>query len=177
VFMRQGQQVVINPASGVKTAPQHLLGFLGHALSFSDAVYGGSPTPNLRFLLKGHAVEGIDSLTFDMNGQSLTGAGVPKDFTWNGGENSLIRVTQNPGGGGLQFLSFSGTWAPFKFFAAAESWTPSGSNTYTLDWKPKTGDQQVSFNGKPVTISYDLEMTGANVFSKAFLAGMKCSAN
>jgi hypothetical protein len=35
----------------------------------------------------------------------------------------------------------------------------------------------MSFNGKPVTISYDLEMTGAPVFSKAFLAAMRCSAN
>ncbi|MGA3212480.1 MAG: ImcF-related family protein [Terriglobales bacterium] len=177
VFMRQGTEVTINPASGVKGASPRLLAFLGHALSFSDAVFGNSPTPNLRFILKGHPVEGIGTLTFDMNGQDLTGAGVPKDFIWTGGEMSQIRVTEKPGGGGYQFLAFSGTWAPFKFFAAAEKWTQSGGSTYTLDWTPKTGDQPMSFNGKPVTISYDLEMTGAPVFSKAFLAAMRCSAN
>jgi hypothetical protein len=31
--------------------------------------------------------------------------------------------------------------------------------------------------GKPLTLRYDLDMQGAPVFNKSFLAGIRCSAN
>jgi type VI protein secretion system component VasK len=117
-------------------------------------------------------------VTFDMNGQTLLASASPKQFTWTGGEMGQVRVTGSMGGTELGILNYSGPWAVFQFFSEADRWQNSG-NGQSVEWVPKSGTsgQPMIVSGKPLTLRYDLEMQGAPVFNKSFLAGMRCSAN
>ncbi len=176
VLVRQGPEFALNPATGAKLSGQ-FMAFFNRAAAFSDALYpGGSPTPNLRFTLRPYPVEGIQSLSFELNGQTLVAPGGARDFTWTGGEMSEVRVTGKLGGADLGILNYGGPWALFHFFAEADKWQTSG-NTYTLEWIPKSGQsaQPMIVSGKPLTLRYDLQLPGAPVFNKAFLGGLRCT--
>jgi len=178
LVVRQGTNFVVNPSGGVKITPA-FLGFFNRAVQFSEAVYAGnSPQPQLRFTLRPYPVTGIEALTFDMNGQTLPTPGPAKQFTWTGGDMGEVRVTGKMGGAELGILSYSGTWALFQFFSEADRWETAG-NTHTVEWVPKSGlsAQPMMVGGKPLTLRYDLEMAGAPVFNRAFLAGLRCTAN
>jgi type VI secretion system protein ImpL len=176
VLVRQGSGYVINPASGARVSP-HFLAFFNRAVEFSEALYpGNSPTPNLRFTLRPYTVDGIQSLTFEMNSQKLVAPGSAKDFAWTGGDMNQVRVVGKLGGADLGILSYSGPWAVFHFFAEADKWQTSG-NTHVVEWIPKSGQsaQPMIISGKPLTLRYDLQMAGAPVFNKAYLAGLRCA--
>ena len=109
LLLRQGSEYVVNPSSGAKVSPGFLR-FFNHAVQFSETVYpGGSPTPQLHFTLHPYPVQGMQELTFDMNGQTLPASGSPKQFTWTGGDMGQVRVTGSMGGAELGILSYSGT--------------------------------------------------------------------
>jgi type VI protein secretion system component VasK len=137
----------------------------------------GSARANLNFRLKPYAVEGIQGPTLDINGQTLTAPGGPKQFTWDGGQMAALHVSGKLGGSDISFLSYSGTWAIFQFFAEADRWQPAG-NMYSVEWTPRSGTsgQAMMIAGKPLTLRYDLELSGAPVFSKAFLGSLRCPA-
>jgi len=178
MVVKQGNEYVVNPASGAKISPG-FIHFFNHATQFSETVYpGGSQAPQLRFTLRPYPVPGIQEVTFDMNGQTLLASASPKQFTWTGGEMGQVRVTGSMGGTELGILNYSGPWAVFQFFSEADRWQNSG-NGQSVEWVPKSGTsgQPMIVSGKPLTLRYDLEMQGAPVFNKSFLAGMRCSAN
>jgi type VI protein secretion system component VasK len=123
-------------------------------------------------------VQGLQELTFDMNGQTLTSSASPKQFTWTGVETGAVRVNGSMGGAELGILNYSGTWAVFQYFSEADRWQSSGS-AQSVEWVPRSGTsgQPMMVGGKPLTLRYDLDMQGAPVFNKSFLAGIRCSAN
>ena len=178
LVLKQGDEYVVNPASGAKINP-NFIRFFNHAMQFSETVYpGGSQSPQLRFTLHPFPVQGLQELTFDMNGQTLPSSASPKQFTWTGAETGAVRVNGSMGGAELGILNYSGTWAVFQFFSEADRWQSSGS-TQSVEWVPRSGTsgQPMMVGGKPLTLRYDLDMQGAPVFNKSFLAGIRCSAN
>jgi type VI protein secretion system component VasK len=178
LVLKQGSDYVVNPSSGAKISP-NFMRFFNSATQFSETVYpGGSQTPQLRFTLRPFPVQGIKNLVFDMNGQSLSSSGAPKQFTWSGGDVGQVKVTGSMGGAELGILNYSGTWAVFQFFSEADRWQSAGS-TSTVEWVPKSGlsGQPMMIGGKPLTLRYDLDMPGAPVFNKAFLGSIKCTVN
>jgi type VI secretion system protein ImpL len=178
LLVKQGGEYVVNPASGAKISAGFMT-FFNHAAQFSETLYpGGASAPQLRFLLKPYPVPGIQDLTFEMNGQSLSASGSPKQFVWTGGDMGQVRVVGKMGDSELGILNYTGTWAVFQFFAEADRWQTAG-NVSVVEWVPKSGlsGQPMMVAGKPLTLRYDLELAGAPVFQKAFLAGLRCTAN
>jgi type VI secretion system protein ImpL len=178
LVLKQGTDYVVNPAGGARISPA-FLSFFNRAAQFSDTVYpGGSAAPQLHFTLHPYPVPGMQELTFAMNGQTLAASGAPKQFTWSGGDTGQVSVTGKMGGAELGILNYSGTWAVFQFFSEADRWQNSG-NVQVVEWVPKSGlsGQPMMIGGKPLTLRYDLELAGAPVFNKNFLAGLHCSAN
>ncbi len=175
--VKQGSEFVVNPASGAKISPG-FIAFFNRAAAFSSTVYPEGPNPQLRFTLKAYAVAGIEALTFEMNGQTLSTPETPKQFVWTGSDMGQVRVTGKLGGTEVGILNYSGTWAPFQFFSEADRWQGSGT-TSVVEWVPKSGlsAQPMMIGGKPLTLRYDVELAGAPVFNKAFLGGLRCTAN
>jgi type VI secretion system protein ImpL len=178
LVIKRGSEFVVNPAGGAKISAGFLR-FFNHAAQFSETVYpGGSQTPQLRFTLRPYPVAGIQELTFDMNGQTLSASGSPKQFVWTGGDSGEVRVIGSMGGTELGILNYTGPWAIFQFFSEADRWQIAGSGQ-SAEWVPKSGlnGQPMMIGGKALTLRYDLDMPGAPVFNKAFMNGMKCSIN
>lgn len=176
LVVRQGTEFVVNPAGGARISPRFLSLFSNAAL-FSETVYpGGSTRPNLAFRLKPYPAEGISGPVLDINGQALAAPGGPRQFTWDGGDMSTVRVSGKLGSADVTFLSYAGSWAVFQFFSEADRWQTQG-NVSSVEWTPRSGasGQPMILAGKPLTLRYDLEMSGAPVFSKSFLASLRCS--
>jgi hypothetical protein len=173
--IRQGSRFVVNPSSGANIG-SNFMTFFNNAVLFSDTVYpASSPRPNMAFRLKPYPVEGISGPKLDINGQTLTAPGSPRQFIWDGGEMATVQVSGKLGSTDVTFLSYSGTWAVFQFFAEADRWQSQG-NVYTVEWTPRSGasGQPMIVAGRPLTVRYDLELAGAPVFSKSFLGGLRC---
>ncbi|HEU5451668.1 MAG TPA: ImcF-related family protein, partial [Terriglobales bacterium] len=176
LVLRQGGEFVVNPASGARISPR-FLSFFSNAALFSETVYpAGSTRPNLAFRLKPYPAEGISGPALDINGQTLAAPGGPRQFTWDGGDMSTVRVSGKLGSADVTFLSYAGSWAVFQFFSEADRWQTQG-NVSTVEWTPRSGasGQPMIVAGRPLTLRYDLELSGAPVFSKSFLASLRCS--
>jgi len=171
-LVRQGSQFAPKSDSPFPITPA-FLNFWNRAAFFADAVYpDNSPQPRMTYTLKLNRVEGIEtSLTVD--GQTITGGGMPRQFVWSGNPNSRFRGAIG-GGGELEFQAHDGLWAPFRFFASADKATPAAAG-YSFEWTPRQGTRPITLpNGMPVTIHVEVEGKSASVFQKSFMSGLNC---
>jgi type VI secretion system protein ImpL len=151
--------------------------FLRDAVAVSDAFYkGGSATPNLTFALRPGPAEGIRQITLNIHGQTLrtTGGGAPMRFSWPGGGAQQVQLAVNIGSD-LNYPSYSGQWALFRFFGDAER-SSGGGSEFSLEWTLRTSGGVVTTpSGKPVTVRFDLDMLGAPpILRPGYLASLNC---
>ncbi|HJT90030.1 MAG TPA: ImcF-related family protein, partial [Bryobacteraceae bacterium] len=181
ILPKQGAGYVPNAAAGVTVNPA-FVNFFNNAAAFSDAIYAGNASdPHLTYTLKPEQSEGIQSGTLHLDGQTLAYAGsaaAPKQFTWQGSGMHEARATVKFGNGpDLAWSNSTGVWAVFQFFAKAERWQPVGS-AQMLEWVIRIGKDPVTLpNGKPLTVRFDLDMTGGpQVFQRGYFSRMACVA-
>lgn len=172
-LQRQGSDFVPNPTAGINFNPAFLT-FFSRAMRFTDTVYpGGSTQPRLTFTMRPYPTEGIKSLNLTIGGQSMVSPGSPKQFIWTGSDIDQVRLDGNVGGSSLTFLTYSGPWAVFEFFNNAERMQTNG-NVQSVEWIPKTSGQPFMINGKPLTVHYDVDISGAPVFQKGYFSTLRC---
>jgi len=181
-LVKQGGQWVPAPGGGpIRLTPTYLR-FFNRAAAFSDALYknGTAQEPQLAYTLKGLPSEGVQSLTLQLDGQTLksTGAGGGQaQFLWPGQRAREAKLTGSLGGPEFGFLSYEGLWAVFRFFGDADRWQSAGGG-YNFDWVPRqgqSGQPMTVSGGRPLTVRYFLDMgTTAPIFQKNYLTGFNC---
>ena len=181
LLVRQGSDFVPVPTSGMTLRPQ-FLAFFRQAAAVSTALFrGGSPQPQLTFALRPYPTEGIQSVTLNIHGQKFvtTGNNPPMQFNWPGaGALSVEMAVKIAGGSDLNYPSYSGLWALWRFFSYAEPAGGRGSE-FSLEWTLRTAGGPVTLpkSGRPVTVRFDLDMLGAPpVLRPGFLSSMGCVA-
>lgn len=179
VIQRQGNSFVAVPGGTMSVNPQ-FLSFFQRAADVSRAFYrGGSPQAQLAFAMKHVPTEGIQSVTLQIHGQTLqaSGAGQPMQFTWPGtGQPEVKMAVRIAGGSPLNYPSYSGTWALWRFFSYAE---PAGgqSGDFSLAWTLRTAGGVVTIpeSNRPVVVRFDLDMLGAPpVLRPGYLSSLNC---
>ena len=164
---KQGSRYVEVPDQKVKLSPA-FVAFFNRAAGFSDALYpGGSATPKFAYSLK--ALPSNVDTVLKIGGDTLSGTGQQKTFTWTGAPGDVQVTTK-----GADILgSFSGPWAVFKFVTDAHSQV-SGPVT-NLEWIMQSNGRTIMLpNGKAKSYSYELQVNGWNPFRTGDLSGLRC---
>jgi hypothetical protein len=158
------QGEVLNPAA--KLNPNFVV-FFKKAAEVSHTLYPtAGATPRVSFTLRQTASNLPGELALKIGNETLSGTGQSKIFYWTGNED--VQVTSN---GNPLSAPFSGPWAVFHFVADGYAHN-AGSNE--LEYSIKNNDKPVPYNGKPETYTYQLQVSGVNVFNPAVWAGLRC---
>ncbi len=174
LVQRRGASFVAGPGSA--NLNPAFLAFFNRAVAFSETVYASNAAqPRLAFRLKPQSMAGLQALTLAIAGQTVGTTGGAKPFTWQWGDRDQVKLVGKMGGTEFTFLTYSGPWSLFQFFASAERSRPAGA-AQRYEWVPKTSGQPFMTGGRPLTVSYELEMSGAAVFQKGYFAQMQCVA-
>ena len=179
---KQGSQYVAATVGGVTLTPG-FVAFFNQAAAFAEALYaGGSADPHFTYTLKPAPMEGIQSVTLDLDGQSFSASGsdtTSKQFVWQASGTHGSKASAKFGGTDLGwFPNTEGLWAIFQFFNQADAWRPSGSGNI-LEWIIRAGKNAMTLpSGKPLTVRFELDMGGSpQVFQKGYFARMACVAD
>ena len=170
--------VAQNPPAPVEA---RFLAFFRQAAAFSKALYGDSGTdPNFRYTMRPIKSDLIDEFDLTVNGDTahLNGGG-QRTYAWPGAGTPGFHLDLKLNGGGnpIGGEPYTGLWAVFRFFADADRTDRSGAG-YDFTWNPRQGKRgaPVTSNGKPLSYQFFVDTNGAPaVFSKDFLAGLKCA--
>ena len=159
VLVQQGSQYVASSTGSLHITPDFQR-FFNSVAAFSHAMYpGGSPQPRLTYTLRESPRNTVQGLTMAIDGETLSGSGPRKPFTWPGSAQG-VKLSVS----GLQLASFDGIWGIFRFLSLA-NWKGSGSN-YELEYPLK-------FAGQQTPVWFDLETTNAAIL-RGDLARVRC---
>jgi type VI secretion system protein ImpL len=162
------------PGAAVQLDPEFVR-FFNRAAAFAGALYpGGRPDPQFAYKLKVIRIDGIDGISLDVDGQSLS---------YDGGATKPVLPLAWPGNGAQSFNGIitprqkwadaKGLWAAFKFFRQADEFHPDG----TLKWIIRVAVGRNTQNDSTGDIILALDM-GANppIFEESYLPGIRCVA-
>ena len=113
---------------------------MSEAMRFSKALYGDAGTdPSLKYTLQPTSDQ-VDTFTFTIDGtKTALKSGQTGNYTWSSATNKFAVGLKLTGGNGeLPVPPYEGLWAPFRFFADADSNIPSGAS-YIFVFKPRVG--------------------------------------
>jgi len=145
--------------------------FTNEAVRFSKALYGDAGTdPALKYTMTTRSDQ-VDTFTFTIDGnKSALKSGQSGNYTWSSSTNKFGIGIKIAGVGELPVPPYDGLWAPFRFFADADSNIPSGAN-YTFVFKPRVGQSARQLLEYQVLV----DTHGAPaVFSKNFWQQLRC---
>jgi type VI protein secretion system component VasK len=146
--------------------------FMSEAVRFSKALYGDAGgDPTLKYSVTPRS-EQVDTFTFTADGnRTVLKSGQAGNFTWSGSTNKFaIGIKLSGAGGELPIPPYDGLWAPFRFFADADTNIPSGA-AYTFVFKPRVGQSARQILEYQVLV----DTHGAPaVFSKNFWQQLRC---
>ena len=167
---KQGARYIANPSGSVKITPD-FENFFNRAATLSEAIYNGSPTPRLAFLLK-QASTNIGDLTLKIGSDSLSGTGQQKAFTWTGAP-AEIQVTTPA----LPINNYAaGPWSVFRFINDGHPQTKNVSTTELSYTVRQSNGQEVMKNGQKLFYTYDLTFGGASPLRLSDFSGLRCTA-
>ena len=152
--------------------------FVGQLMKFSLALYGATGSEaNLRYTLRPAASDQVEEFDIAVNGDlaPLKG-GASRQFGWPGNGTRSFRLDLKLSGGGNLSTTYDGPWGLFRFFAGANRNVVAG-NGFNFSWAVTSGPRQqpVNAKGRPLTYDFYVETGGGPaVFSKEFLAGLRC---
>ncbi len=159
VLVQQGSQYVASSTGSLRITPEFQR-FFSSVATFSQSMYpGGSPQPRVTYTLRESPRNTVQGLTITIDGETLSGSGPRKPFTWPGSAQG-VKLSVS----GLQLASFDGVWGIFRFLSLA-NWKGSGSN-YELEYP-------VKFAGQQTPVWFDLETANAAIL-KGDLAHVRC---
>jgi type VI protein secretion system component VasK len=166
-------------ATGAKKLDPKFAPFIGNLMKLSQALYGDAGTAaNYYYSLRPRESDQVEQLDVAINGdeQQLKG-GTQHAYTWPGAGTRGFKLSLKLARGtDMRVQNWDGLWAVFRFFADADRTTPSGS-AYTFGWgfRQGRGAQMPEILRRPLTYEFSVEAGGSPVvFTKEFLAGLKC---
>jgi type VI secretion system protein ImpL len=152
---KEGSRYVANNGGNVKITDT-FLAFFNRAAGLSDALYGsGSPTPRVSYSLT-QVASNIEGLTLKVGNETLSGTGQSKNFLWIGASEDVLATSKDV----AIDVPHSGTWAIFHFIYDGHPAAVGGG--YNLNFVRQSNGQDITFNGKRQSYSYQLHFSGAD---------------
>ena len=181
-MQRQGNQFAPNAGGSVKLSAGFIT-FLNRAAAFSAVMFkDDSPEPHLTFTVQPVPAEPFASVSVSLDGEvirSTTNGNVSSArIDWPGAGHES-RLSAGNGGPELTMVGpYSGPWAVFQLFSAADEWrqVPNG---YRVGWELATRAQRVTLpGGQSAKIVVQIDNgPAATVLRKGFFAGSQCSGD
>ena len=161
------------PVSG---APMHVnpafVHFFDRAAALSEAFFpAGTGSHGLTFTAHILPSKGIQSVTFQVDAQRLSGSDVSKQFTWSLATSQQALLTANYGSGSLP-LQFSGPWAVFHLLGKGRVEQAGASER--LAYPLEIANTPIVVNGVPLIVHLELSGPDANLLVPGGLSGMRC---
>ncbi len=171
LLVQQGSTWV--PVNG---APMHLnpdfTRFFNRAAALSSLLYpSGSASTGLAFTAHILPSKGIQSVTFVVDAQRLTGSDASKQFTWSLATSQQAQLITNYGSGSLP-LQFSGPWALFHLLGKGRA--EQAGTSERLAYPLEIANTPIIVNGVPLIVHLELSGPNANLLVPGGLSGMRC---
>lgn len=181
MLARQGQQVVPRPGSPVRPNPA-FVAFFNNASVLSNTLFAGDD-PRLSFSLRPLLSDAIPSVTVAIDDQAprfTRASNDPSPFQWQASRARSARLAGQFGGSEVNFLGpYNGTWALFKLFHRADSWSGGSGGAYTVEWAIKTQGQQMTLaDGSPLKLTVELNLGNQPpVLRRGYFDNLRCVSN
>lgn len=159
LMIQQGSTYVAAPG-----APMHLnpdfVKFFNHAASISSALYGNG-SQGVAFTAHILPANGIQSVTFQVDSQRLSGSDVSKQFSWNPNSSQEADLTVNS-----LPVQGNGPWALLHLLARGHGESTGNSERYEFP---------ISLaGGTPMIVHLDLSGPDAGLLAPGGFAGLRC---
>jgi type VI secretion system protein ImpL len=169
LLVQQGTIYVAAPNVPVKVSPDFLR-FFNRVAQLSNGLYGPG-SQGLPFTVHIIHSNGIQSVTFQVDAQSVSGSDVSKQFTWSPSTSHSAELTANYGSNSLP-LQFSGSWAVFHLLAKGKV-VQSGA-TQRLDFPLEFANTPIMVGGTPLVVHLELSGPNAILMVPGGLSGLHC---
>ncbi|HEX4030070.1 MAG TPA: ImcF-related family protein [Terracidiphilus sp.] len=170
VIVPQGTTYVAAPNAPVKVNPEFLR-FFNRVAAFSNGLYAPG-SQGLSFNVHIMHSTGIQSVSFQLDAQSLSGSDVSKQFTWSPTASQHAELSASYGSANLPLLQFNGPWSVFHLFAKGRV---AGSGAIEkLDFPLETSNTPIVVNGTPLVVHIELSGPNAGLLVPGGLSGMRC---
>lgn len=160
----------------VPNGPMHVnpefVRFFGRATDLSSALYPTAGSAGLSFTTEILPSKGIKSATVTIDGQSFSGSGISKAFTWSLASSRQAELIANYGSGTLPLLQFSGPWAVFHLMDKGR--VESAGVPAHLAYPLEISNTPIVVNGVPLVVDLELSGPGASVLVPGGLSGLRC---
>jgi type VI secretion system protein ImpL len=169
LLVQQGTTYVAAPNAPTKVNPDFLR-FFNRAAGLSNALYAPG-SQGLPFTVHILPSKGIQSITFQVDAQNLSGSDVSKQFTWSPSTSQRAELTANYGAGSLP-LQFTGTWSVFRLLAKGH--IDQGGATERLSFPLEFANTPIVVAGTPLVVHLEISGPNANLLVPGGLSGMRC---
>ncbi len=170
LLVQQGAIYGPVPGSPVQVNPAFVQ-FFNRAAALSAALYPATPgASGLSFTAHILPSKGIQTVSFVVDAQNLTGSDVSKPFTWSLQNAQQAQLLANWGSGSLP-LQFTGPWSLFHLMDKGK---PSGPGR--LDYPIEFSGSPVVVAGTPVVVHLELSGPGASLLMPGALNPGHCVA-
>lgn len=170
---QQGDLWVAAPNAPLKPTAAFLQ-FFNRAAALSRAFFpAGATSPSLSFTAHILRSKEIQSVTLNVDTQSLTGADVSKDFTWSPDTAKSAGLLANYGSGSLP-LQFNGIWSLFHLVDRGKLEQPG--NPARMAYPLEVANTPVVVNGTPLTERIEISGAGASILVPGSLNNLHCEA-
>jgi type VI secretion system protein ImpL len=176
---RQGNQFTPTPGGSVRVSAG-FINFLSRAAAFSSVMFlNDSPEPHLTFTVQPAPSEPFSSVSISLDGEvirsTINGNSSSARIDWPAAGHEAKLSAGNGGADATMVGPYSGPWAVFQLFNAADEWrqTPNG---YRVGWELATRAQRVTLpggQGAKIVVQID-NGPAATVLRKGFFAGSSC---
>lgn len=169
LLVQQGSAWAPAPGAPMHVNPEFVR-FFNRAAGFSSLLYpsgGQAPAFNVHILPS----KGIQSVTFQVDAQSISGSDVSKQFSWSLATGQHAELTANYGSGSLP-LSFSGPWALFHLLSKGRVEQRGASER--LAYPLEIANTPIVVNGTPLVVHLELSGPDADLLVPGGLSGMRC---
>jgi type VI secretion system protein ImpL len=169
LVVQQGTNYIPAPNAPMKLNPDFLR-FFNRAAALSNALYAPG-SQGLAFTAHILPSKGIQSISFQLDAQNLSGSDVSKQFTWSPSTSQRAELTANYGAGSLP-LQFTGTWALFHLLAKGH--IDQGGATERLSFPLEFANTPIMVAGTPLVVHLELSGPNAGMLVPGGLSGMRC---
>ena len=144
--------------------------FFNRAAGLSSELYPAGGT-GLAFSVHILPSKGIQSVTFQVDSQTLTGSDVSKQFTWSLATSQQAQLTANYGSGSLP-LQFSGPWSVFHLLSKGR--VERTGSAERLDYPLEIANTPIQVGGVPLVVHLELAGQGAPFLMPGGMSGIRC---
>lgn len=173
LIIQQGSTWVAAPTAPIKPTAAFLQ-FFNRMATISNALFpAGATAPTLTFNTHILRSKEIQSVTFTVDADRLTGAEVSRGFTWSAQNAQKAELIANYGSGTLP-LQFSGTWSLFHLLDRGK--LEQGGNPARFAYPLEISNTPIVIKGTPLTERFEISGPGASLLIPGALTGLHCAA-